>query len=277
MTTSQPILVPVDDRVDLRAVDFALRLASAIGAGVRVLSVVSDRSRAADRESALLAALHDRDDAPAEVQAVAHHDVAAAIVEASPAASTVCMTTAATLLPHEGHFGSIAEAVVRALTRPVILLGPQARGPFATVGGRLILPVDGSVAGEYVVSSAAALAAALQAELWVVTVVNARQERRVVEVAGDEYGAVETGYVRRVAKSIADETGVAAQFEVLHGPNPADAIIDFAHPDGLIAMSTHGRTGLARIFAGSVTTHVVAGAEQPVMVVRPPGHVLADE
>ena len=41
-------------------------------------------------------------------------------------------------------------------------------------------------------------------------------------------------------------------------------------------MSTHGRSGLARIFAGSVTTEVVAGSKQPVMVVRPPDHSLPE-
>jgi nucleotide-binding universal stress UspA family protein len=98
----------------------------------------------------------------------------------------------------------------------------------------------------------------------------------VAEFAGDEYGAIETGYVRRLAEAMGRSSGTEAQFEVLHGPDPATAILDFAHPDGLIAMSTHGRTGLARIFAGSVTTDVVAGCRQPVLVVRPPGGTLVD-
>ncbi len=277
MSSSLPILVPVDDRADMRAVEFAQQLAPTIGADVRVLSVVSDRSMATDREAALADAAQRYGDPVPEVRVVAHHDVAAAVVDASPSASTICMTTAATLLPHEGHFGSIAEAVVRMLSRPVILLGPKARGPFGGVGTRLIMPVDGSVAGEYVIDSAAALAAVLRAELWVVTVVSAREERRVVEAAGDESGAIEVGYVRRLAAALGGGVEEGAQFEVLHGPDPASAILDFADSDGLIAMSTHGRTGLARIFAGSVTTHVVAGCRQPVMVVRPPDSVLAND
>jgi nucleotide-binding universal stress UspA family protein len=275
MLSSLPILVPVDDRLDMRAVAFAGQLAPTIGADVRVLSVVPDRSLAAHREAALGEAVQGYGDPPPEVRVVAHHDVAAAIVDASPSASTICMTTAATLRPHEGHFGSIAEAVVRTLSRPVMLLGPEAKEPFGGVGTRLIMPVDGSVAGEYIMDSAAALAAALQAELWVVTVVSAREERRAAELAGDEYSALETGYVRRLAEAMGGGVDRKAQFEVLHGPDPAAAILDFTDPDGLIAMSTHGRTGLARIFAGSVAIHVVAGCRQPVMVVRPPDSVLA--
>jgi nucleotide-binding universal stress UspA family protein len=277
MSSSLPILVPVDDRADMRAVDFARQLAPVIDADVRILSVVSDRSIAADREAALADAVQRYGDPGPEVRVVAHHDVATAIVDASPSASTVCMTTAATLLPHEGHFGSIAEAVVRMLSRPVILLGPKAQGPFAGVGTRLIMPVDGSVAGEYVIDSAATLASVLRAELWVVTVVSPREERRAAELAGDEYSALEAGYVRRLAEAMGGGADQEAQFEVLHGPDPASAILDFADPDGLIAMSTHGRTGVARIFAGSVTTHVVAGCRQPVMVVRPPDSVLAHD
>lgn len=277
MPDSLPILVPVEDGGDLRAVDVAVRLATVVGAGVRLLSVVRDRTFAADREAALIEAVADRGPAPPEVRVVAHHDVAAAIADASPAASTICMTTAATLRPHEGHFGSIAEAVVRDLGRPIILVGPSVQERFTGAGTRLVLPLDGSTAGEYVIESAEALAAALQAELWVVTVVSARQERQVAEATGDEYGAIEAGYVRRLASEISTRSGATAQFEVLHGPDPATAILDFAAPDGLIAMSTHGRTGLARIFAGSVTTQVVAGCRQPVMVVRPPDGVLADE
>ena len=38
----------------------------------------------------------------------------------------------------------------------------------------------------------------------------------------------------------------------------------------LIVIGTHGRTGLARLFLGSVASRVVAGARCPVMTVR--GH-----
>ncbi len=275
MNDQMPILVPVDDASDLRAVDFAVQLASILGIEVRAFSVVSTPAMAGDRQTAVARAIGERA-VPIEVRVVIGDAVDTAIVEAAAAASTVCMTTAATLLPHEGHFGSIAESVVRSIGRPVVLLGPKASGHLEIEGARLVIPIDGSVAGEYVIDGATRLAVALGAEVWVVTVVTPHQVRQAEAVSGVDFGAIESGYVRRVAKAISDEMGTQAQFEVLHGSDPAAAILDFLEPGGLVAMSTHGRTGLARIFAGSVTTHVVAGSHQPVMVVRPPDHVLTE-
>lgn len=53
--------------------------------------------------------------------------------------------------------------------------------------------------------------------------------------------------------------------------DPAEAIVDTAreqHCD-LIVMGSHGRRGLSRLLAGSVTQAVLASAPVPVMVLRP--------
>ena len=204
-----------------------------------------------------------------------HEDPAVAIADSSASASLVCMTTAATLVPHGGHFGSIAEQVVRTIEIPVMLIGPKASGRFE--GRRVVVPVDGSEAAEYMVPDAAAFADAMGAEVWFVTVESRAQESMVAAVAGRDAGALESGYVMHLARRVGREVNHIPQFEVLHGPNVAEAILEFAEPDGLIAMSTHGRTGLQRIFAGSVTTHVVAGSPQPTLVMRPPDSILASE
>ena len=51
---------------------------------------------------------------------------------------------------------------------------------------------------------------------------------------------------------------------------PAAAIIDYAAATGtsLIVMGTHGRTGLAHIFFGSVAEYVVRHSHIPVLTVR---------
>lgn len=87
---------------------------------------------------------------------------------------------------------------------------------------------------------------------------------------GADLGVLESAYVRRLARHI----GRDAQWEVLHGSDPAASILDFAHPDGVVVMSTHGRTGLARLFAGSVAAEIVAGSARPVVVLRPPDTAL---
>ena len=52
---------------------------------------------------------------------------------------------------------------------------------------------------------------------------------------------------------------------------PADEIIRIANEQGcdLIFMASHGRRGLSRLLAGSVTQHVLAYSSIPVMVLRP--------
>jgi nucleotide-binding universal stress UspA family protein len=54
---------------------------------------------------------------------------------------------------------------------------------------------------------------------------------------------------------------------------PAQEIVSFAEKEGveLIAMSTHGRSGLSRWILGSVADKVLRGTHLPVLLVRPPG------
>ncbi len=66
------------------------------------------------------------------------------------------------------------------------------------------------------------------------------------------------------------QKGLTVETQVCEGPI-ADAILDYAesiHTD-LIAMSTHGRSGLARWLIGSVADKVVHAATMPVLLVRP--------
>jgi nucleotide-binding universal stress UspA family protein len=65
------------------------------------------------------------------------------------------------------------------------------------------------------------------------------------------------------------QNGIEVSTEVLFG-QPADEIIAYAHSiqADLIAMCTHGRSGLARWAYGSVADRVLHAAECPVLLVR---------
>jgi len=60
-----------------------------------------------------------------------------------------------------------------------------------------------------------------------------------------------------------------AHTRVLMG-DPATAICDYAREMGcdVVAMATHGRTGLAHLLIGSTTEHVVRHAPCPVLTLR---------
>ncbi len=67
------------------------------------------------------------------------------------------------------------------------------------------------------------------------------------------------------------DAGFKVREKVLVENNAADAIIDYArrkHFD-LIAMSTHGRSGLRRVIHGSVAGAVAGSGVAPVLLVRP--------
>jgi nucleotide-binding universal stress UspA family protein len=70
---------------------------------------------------------------------------------------------------------------------------------------------------------------------------------------------------------VLEEKGIETRVDVAFG-RPAQEIVRFAEQEevDLIAMSTHGRSGLSRWILGSVADKVLRGTHLPVMLVRPP-------
>ncbi len=78
--------------------------------------------------------------------------------------------------------------------------------------------------------------------------------------------------VRRDLLDVAQKQGVDTTIQVILSPSAADAILETAKArrTDLIVMGTHGRTGLSRVFLGSVAEHVVRHADCPVLTLRAP-------
>jgi nucleotide-binding universal stress UspA family protein len=68
------------------------------------------------------------------------------------------------------------------------------------------------------------------------------------------------------------QAGLDAEALVMQGP-VVRTILDVAEQKNvsLIGMASHGRTGLARVFYGSVAAGVLHGAERPLLLVRAQG------
>ncbi|MFQ3662178.1 MAG: universal stress protein [Chloroflexaceae bacterium] len=87
----------------------------------------------------------------------------------------------------------------------------------------------------------------------------------------DEQESLESearAYLERIASSFRSE-GYTVNVEVSTMP-AAEAILDYAesqHAD-LIAIATHGRSGISRWVFGSVTQKVIQAAPVPVLVIR---------
>lgn len=67
--------------------------------------------------------------------------------------------------------------------------------------------------------------------------------------------------------------GIETHVRLSEGP-VVEAIIKMAEDEGadLIAMSSHGRTGLASVFYGSVAAGVLHRIDRPLLLVRSPDH-----
>ncbi len=63
--------------------------------------------------------------------------------------------------------------------------------------------------------------------------------------------------------------GIATERQVKHGP-VVQAILGLARSEkiGLVAMASHGRTGLARVFYGSVASGILNQIDRPLLLVR---------
>ncbi|MCO5101000.1 MAG: universal stress protein [Burkholderiaceae bacterium] len=127
---------------------------------------------------------------------------------------------------------------------------------------RILVPVDGSRFSEEVLPYAQSIARSTGAKLALMRV----QERE----SGDDDAA-------RQLQGLAD--ALKAEVRTVPGRgNVAAAILEEAArvPGTLVAMTTHGRSGLAEAILGSVAHDVVRTGRDPVLVFRPRGRQAQD-
>ena len=96
------------------------------------------------------------------------------------------------------------------------------------------------------------------------------EERKHLEEDSVE---VATGYLEEKAQLLRDK-GVLVEVKVLFG-NILDELVDYINQNGvdLIIIATHGRSGVSRLFLGSVADRLLRQAPVPVLMVRTPGSV----
>jgi nucleotide-binding universal stress UspA family protein len=145
---------------------------------------------------------------------------------------------------------------------------------------KIVVPLDGSPLAEGVLEHVRALASCMGSQILLLHVLGYPHYDYLItdaSMAASLRSAMEADacdYLHNVAAQL-QTAGLKVTAEVISVSGPvADAIIDYArekHAE-LIAMSTHGRTGPARWFLGSIADRVVRGAHMPVLMVRPVAH-----
>ena len=141
---------------------------------------------------------------------------------------------------------------------------------------RVLTPLDGSDPSEQVLPFARAMASGLSLPMTLLMTIDTwhpsigyylNPELHSHETEAHHLSHAE-GYLSSVTARMRG-AGVAAESLVLRG-DPAAAIVDEAasDPSTLIAMASHGRSGMARWWMGSVADKVLHMAVNPLLIVR---------
>jgi universal stress protein A len=140
---------------------------------------------------------------------------------------------------------------------------------------KILVPVDFSDCSRAALSHALSLAGQLGATvevLYVVEVPSFRTEPRIAKESGSttlrEY-ALENGRAELDGFLSSLEADQRTRFSTtLDVGRPRDRILEHAKRYDLVVLGTHGRTGRAHSFAGSVAENIVRLAPCPVLTVR---------
>jgi nucleotide-binding universal stress UspA family protein len=176
--------------------------------------------------------------------------------------------------------GSVTDKVLHAAANPLLVV--RAHEQEATIAEakleNIIVPLDESPLSEEALPHAVYLARTMGLRIILL---------RVTPAAGDYYRNMEyvpgnfedfaqfidgqaMEYLHKLGRKLRDEGLSLVEERLLHG-HPAAAIVDLARetPHSLVAMTTHGRSGVGRWLLGSVADRVVRHSVGPVLMVRP--------
>lgn len=177
--------------------------------------------------------------------------------------------------------GSVADALLRHTSRPLLLVRPEKGEPPPEDPGfaRIVVPLDGSEFSESILDLALGVARAFGSEIHLLRVVaypveiaspylphTVQMNQAVVDQA--RRSAEEE--LERVSERIAEE-GLVVETQVVVDSQAGHAICAECREleADLVIMATHGRGGLSRTLLGSTADKVIRSAHTPVLVRRP--------
>lgn len=182
--------------------------------------------------------------------------------------------------------GSVANKVVRSSKIPVLLFKPRkgkGKGQDTIVTRKVIIPLDGSKLGDSVVSFVQTFISQFgneHSEIILLSVCEPSPIKSGRSVVISEAAEAATSkafkrgveaeqYLSKLARSVRND-GFNVTTEIVIG-DPAEKINKQARKHGvdLIAMATHGRSGITRMAYGSVAEAVINRAKTPILLLRP--------
>lgn len=175
--------------------------------------------------------------------------------------------------------GSVADKVVRNARSPVFIVPSKVMTKTTAHTPRaIVLPLDGTTLAETALPVARQFAKDTGAVIHLLRVIEFQDsEDELVadettidlnEAKGQPVVRQAACYLERIQLQL-QLAGVVSRCHTMEG-DPADAIIRMARAEDadLIAMSTHGRSGVERIVHGSVVSQVIGNAMCPLLLMR---------
>jgi len=184
--------------------------------------------------------------------------------------------------------GSVADELIRTVRIPLLLVRPGEEPPDLEKPPPLkhfLLPLDGSPLSQQIIGPAVSLGTLTEADYTLLRVLRpvlpqtfSIEGQAFGEMAADSIRQAEEqfarngtdaeAYLNRVAAEMR-EAGRAVLTRVEVDESPVTAILRHAKSVDVVAVATHGRKGLSRLFLGSVADKLVRGASVPVLLYRP--------
>ena len=178
-------------------------------------------------------------------------------------------------------FGSVTEGLLRSAHVPILLVRPAHRQPPSGHFGRILVPLEHSRIAEEVLPHALALAELGKIEVLLVSVVDptlaigpTAVDLRLDSGPGEpllESLARIAGERLATLAAVIQPRGITVKTEVITDAFPAQCILASAEKHGvdLIALTTHARGTVGRLFVGATADKIMRGAHCPVLVVHP--------
>ena len=176
--------------------------------------------------------------------------------------------------------GSVAEKVLRGSANPLLLVRAKAEAKAA--GGAtlksIVVPLDGSEVAESVLPAVVEMAKKLNIEIVLFRAFNVPYSvfggvRDHIAIVDELLGGIKAearDYLEKKTEELKKQGANKVSY-VLEQGTSADQIISLGRktPDNLIAMCTHGWSGVKGWVLGSITETVVRHSGDPVLVIRP--------
>lgn len=178
--------------------------------------------------------------------------------------------------------GSVSDALVRSSAIPVLLTRPNELSLPVTAPPlfrHILIPLDGSTLAEQILEQAHTLGDYTEADYTLLHIVetSASGQFSFPSVGQDVYTEhvraqqmEMRSYLEQVAERLRAKNCTVETY-VRVAKHVASAILEVAqeHKADLIAIATHGRSGLSRLLIGSVADKIVRASTLPVCIYRP--------